>query len=210
MRALAKTLLATALTAAILFLSACSETSNPASSNVPVAKASEPAVPVTAKKAYTPLYESAYKWAPDVVLLRLVPKNMPGYENDGGKAALWDATFASPSQHTYRVFTYAIAARSPDIYEGVTIGRAIPWGGVNRDAMPIEPSAFAVDSDAAYAAATAEAAAWLKKNPGKKLSEFTLGYGYSFPAPVWYLKWGDQKAGYLAYVNATTGKVMKK
>ncbi|MGC2111368.1 MAG: hypothetical protein WA655_17770 [Candidatus Korobacteraceae bacterium] len=213
MLALPKTLLATALTAAIFFLSACSQPSNPLGGDVITAKASEPAnlaAPVTAKAAYVSLYKSAYKWTPDAVMLRLEPKEMPGFQNGGGKAALWEGTFASASQHVYRIFTYAIAAHPPDIYQGVSIGRAIPWGGVTRDAMPIEASEFLCDSDAAYTAAAADAAAWLKKNPDKKLSELQLGNGYRFPGPIWYVMWGDKKSGYVAYVNATTGKVMKK
>jgi hypothetical protein len=212
MLTLAKTCLATALTAALFLLYGCSQPSNPPAGES-ATKASEPSSPpepVTAKTAYLPLYKSAYKWAPDVVLLRITPKEIPGFENAGGKGALWEATFASPSQHMYRVFSYAIAAHPPDIYKGVTLGNGIPWAGPTRDVMPIATSDFNVDSDAAYTAAAADAAAWLQKNPDKKLSSFQLGNGYSFPSPVWYVMWGDKKSGYVAIVSATTGKVLKK
>ena len=68
---------------------------------------------------------------------------------------------------------------------------------------------FNVDSDAAYQAAAADGAAWLKKNPDKKLSSFQLGNTYRFQAPIWYLMWGDKKSGYVAFVDATSGKVVK-
>ena len=90
----------------------------------------------------------------------------------------------------------------------MSIGNGVPWGGVTRDVMPIQSSEFTVDSDAAYITAAADAAAWLKKSPDKKLSSFQLGNGYSFPTPVWYAMWGDKKAGYVAIVSATTGKVL--
>ena len=51
---------------------------------------------------------------------------------------------------------------------------------------------------------------WLKKNPDKQPSSFQLGNTYRFQAPVWYLVWGDQKSGYVAYVDANTGKVLNK
>lgn len=216
---LPKTWLAAGLTAAIILLSfifllsGCSQPSKPASGDRTAAKASEPSnpsEPVTAKTALLPMYSSAYKWAHDVVLLSVAPKEMPDVEKGAGKAALWEATFASPSQHAYHIYSYAVAAHPPDIYQGVTVGGAVPWAGVTRDAMPIQSSQFQVDSEAAYAAAAADAAAWLKKNPGIKLSRFQLGNGYSFPSPVWYVMWGDKKSGYAAFVSATTGKVLKK
>ena len=215
---LPKTWLATGLTAAIILLSlifllsGCSQPSKPAGGDATTAKASESSSspePVTAKTALLPMYSSAYKWAHDVVLLRLAPKDMTDVEKGAGKAALWEATFASPSQRAYHVYSYAVAARPPDIYQGVTVGSAVPWAGVTRDVMPIQSSQFQVDSDAAYAAAAADAAAWGKKNPGIKLSSFQLGNGYSFPSPVWYVMWGDKKLGYVAFVSATTGKVLK-
>jgi hypothetical protein len=156
------------------------------------------------------MYTSARKWATDLVLLRLTPKEVPGFKNDAGKAAMWQAAFASPSLHQFRVYSYAIAAVSPDIHKGVVAGLRQPWSGATRDAMPVEVSSFNIDSDAAYNAAAADAAAWLKKNPGKQLSSFQLGNTYRFQASVWYLAWGDKKSGYIAFVDANTGKVVKQ
>jgi len=212
MLTLCKVSLATMLMVAIFFLSGCSQPSNPAGGNVPTVKASETAStqPVTAKTAYSSMYRSAYQWAPDLVLLKLTPKDVAGFAGDGGKAAIWEGTFASPSKRECRIFSYAVAAHPPDVYQGVTVGSAIPWGGVTREVTAIPSSEFTVDSDAAFTAATTDAEVWLKKNPEKKLSSFTLGNGYSFPAPVWYVVWGDKKSGYVAFVNASTGKVLKK
>ena len=197
----------------LLFLIACSETPNRSTANTgSTAKATDAANsgPVTAIAAYWKMYESAYKWAPDEVLLRLEPKDVGVFADGGGKASIWQATFASPSKHEVRQMIYATAAVPPDIYQGVNVGHAIPWGGVSRDVMPIEKAQFTIDSDTAFHTAAGDAKGWLKKNSDKKLSNFQLGNGYSFPAPVWFVMWGDKKVGYVAYVNATTGKVMKK
>jgi hypothetical protein len=212
MLALSKMLLATALAVAIFLLSGCSQ-SFTSSSVLTTVNASEPSAtePVTAKTAYVAMYRSAYKWAPDVVLLRLNPSDKSGFTSEAGKSGLWEAMFASASKHEYRTFTYAVAAHSPDIYKGVTVGNGAPWSGPTRDVMPIPAADFTVDSDAAYTAAATDAAAWLKKNTDKKVTTFQLGNGYSFPSPVWYVVWGDKKSGgYAVFVNATTGKVMKK
>ena len=93
---------------------------------------------------------------------------------------MWEAMFASPSLHQYRVYSYAIAYSPPDIFKGVVAGVRMPWNGVTRDAMPVDLTSFNVDSDVATQTAAAEGAAWLKKNPEKGLSSFALGNTYRF------------------------------
>jgi hypothetical protein len=194
----------------LLLFAGCSQSTNPANESKAAKESTSPPAPVTAKTAFWPMYTSARNWTPDLVMIRLTPKEVPGFKNEAGKAAMWQAAFASPSLHQYRIYSYAIAAVSPDIHKGVVAGLRLPWGGVTRDDMPVEISSFNVDSDAAYQAAAADAAAWLKKNPGKQPTSFQLGNTYKFQAPVWYLVWGDKKSGYVAYVDANTGKVLNK
>jgi hypothetical protein len=164
---------------------------------------------VAAKTAFWPMYKSALTWAPDLVILGLTEKDVPGFANEAGKAAMWEATFGSPSLHKYRVDDYAIATVLPSIHKGATAGIALPWAGATRDAMPVDLTSFNIDSDAAYAAASADAADWLKKNPDKKLSSIALGNAFKFHTPVWAVMWGDKKSGYIAYVDANSGKVLK-
>jgi hypothetical protein len=76
--------------------------------------------------------------------------------------------------------------------------------------MPIDLTLFNVDSDAAYTAAVAAAADWLKNNPGKGLSAFEIGDTYKFQVPVWYVMWGTKALGYATIVDASTGKVLHK
>jgi hypothetical protein len=201
--------------AAISFiaLSACAPSPKTAATAETEAKTAPaaPPEPVPAKTAFWPMYTSARTWTTDFVILKVESKDVPGFKNENGKAAMWEATFASPSRQEYRTYTYAVAAVPPDIYKGVVVGGPEPWNGTyTRSAMPIQISEFSVDSDAAYQAAAADAAAWLKKNPDKKLSELELSNSARFQVPTWYMMWGDKKLGYAAFVNATTGKVVKQ
>lgn len=202
-----------AVAVAVLFCVGCTQSANPPAGDGSGA-AKESAGPpqlVTAKTAFSPMYRAAMIWAPDAVFLGITAKEVPGFTNNAGKAAMWEASFGSPGLHKYRNDSYAIATVLPDIHKGADEGLALPWGGPTRDAMPIDPSTFNVDSDAAYTAAATDAADWLKKNPDKKLSSMGLGNAYKFHTPVWYVVWGDQKSGgYIAYVDAITGKVLKK
>jgi hypothetical protein len=198
------------LAIAALLITGCSQSAAP--TNGVQAAAVTPSGPpalVSAKTAFGPMYKSALAWSPDIQFITLAPKDVPGFTNAAGKAAMWEATFASPTLHQYRVYSYSVATVQPDIHKGTGANFAEPWSGASRDAMPIDMSVSTVDSDVAYQAASGEAAAWLAKNPDKKLSSLQLASTYKFQAPVWYVSWGDKKGGYVALVDATSGKIYK-
>src|SRR5580658_8139730 len=104
-----------AIAVAVLLLAGCSQSTTPSTSDASKAAAvpKGPPEPVTAKTAFWPMYTSARHWTTDLVILGLTPKDVPGFTNEDGKAAMWEATFASPSLHQYRAYSYAIAAVPP-------------------------------------------------------------------------------------------------
>ena len=112
-----------AVAVAVVLMLGCSPSATPVAGDTPTAaKPAAPATLVSAKTAFNPMYTSAVRWAPDVVLLRVNPKSVPGFTNEGGKAAMWEAAFASPSLHKYRVDTYAITTVLPSIHKGGSAG----------------------------------------------------------------------------------------
>lgn len=199
----------TATFALALFAAGCSQSTQPVKAANTPAASSEPTGPVTARTAFGPMYKAALAWSSDAQLFRIAPQQVTGFKNEAGKAALWQATFASPSHRQYRIYSYSIANAAPDIHKGVVAGFPLPWSGPTRDAMPIDISMFNVDSDAAYQASASDAAAWLTRNLDKPLANIALGSSYQFQAPVWNISWGDKKSGYIAFVNATSGTVYK-
>jgi hypothetical protein len=213
-RVVQKYCLVAPVVAVALLSSSCSQANKPAPEPEAEAKKEPtgPPEPVTAKKAYWEMYTSARKWTTDFVTLKVARKDVPGApapEPDTGKGAVWEATFGSPSKQEYRTYTYSIDRYPPDVYKGVAVGRGLPWSGVTRNAMSIPNSEFNIDSDVAYKTGASDAAAWLKKNPTKKLATFDLVHEYRFQSPVWFLHWGDKKSGYIAFVDANNGKVAK-
>lgn len=197
---------------AILYVVACSET--PKTTEVQASQtASEPSgppVPVSGKTAFWAMYKSAYSWSNDIVPLKLESKSISGIKNDAGSAAMWSATFGSRRKQQAIEITYAIAAQPPDIVKGVNVGHPIVWGGETREVMPFQGSDIVVDSDAAYKTAAAEAQSWLKAHPDKDVSFLLGNNSKTFATPVWYVKWGDTKAGgYNAFVNTKTGEIAK-
>jgi hypothetical protein len=146
-----------ALIGVVLVLTACSEAPKPAASETKsepeTKRAAEIAGPVSAKTAFWEMYKLAHAWAPDVVPLSMVSKEVPGIKNGAGKAGMWTAAFVSPSLRQARNLSYSVGAAPPNISKGVDVGRPVPWGPT-RDAMPFQTSDFAIDSDAAYKTAT--------------------------------------------------------
>ncbi len=198
-----------ALTLTVFFLG-CSQSTPPAASSASTPAASTAAAPtvVAAKDPFWAMYKSAHEWAPDVVAIRVSERELTGYKNRAGKAGLWEAAFASPSLHQVRLYTYAVADVPPGIFKGVKAGLPMAWGGETRDAMAVDLTAFNVDSDAAFEAASTDASGWLKSNPGKEMTALELGQTYKFAGPVWYTQWGSKGGGYSALVDANTGKVL--
>jgi hypothetical protein len=196
--------LSAALLATCTLLSSCSPP--PKASEATSTEAAAPAVvaPVTGKTAYWEMYTSARNWAKDIMPLEVQSKSIPGVANGDGKAAMWTATFASPSLSQSRTFTYAIEAKKPDIYKGVIIGEGIPWTGPSRSMLPFQMAEVTVDTDTAYNTAVKDAAAWLKAHPGETAT-FTLRDVAKYNVPTWAVLFGDEKKGYRSLVNAIDG-----
>jgi hypothetical protein len=154
------------------------------------------------------MYKPARTWAPDLLALSLISNEVPSMKSADGKFPMWTAVFVSPSLHQARTFTYSVIDDGANVHKGVNVGGEESWTGATPKSSPFQTTDFAVDSDAAYKTAYAKAEAWVNKHPGKKAA-FSLGSAARFPAPVWFIIWGDTKSGYAVYVNATTGTVIK-
>jgi hypothetical protein len=209
-----KELLITAIAvAAVVAMTACSEAPTPTEiQKAGVETTKEPAKPpepVAAQTAFYEMYKPARTWAPDLLALSLISNEVPSMKSEDGKFPMWTAVFVSPSRREARTFTYSVVDDGATIHKGVGVGGAEPWSGATPKSAPFQTTGFVVNSDAAYKTAYAKAEAWVKKHPDKKVA-FSLGSAARFPAPVWFIIWGDTKSGYAVYVNATTGMVIGK
>ena len=207
-----KFLLAATAVAAVVAMTACSEAPTPTEiQKAQVETKQEPAKPpepVTAQTAFYEMYKPARTWAPDLLALSLISNEVPSMKSEDGKFPMWTAVFVSPSRQEARTFTYSVVDDGANVHKGVSVGGAEPWSGATPKSSPFQTTGFAVNSDAAYKTAYAKAEAWVQKHPGKKAA-FSLGSAARFPAPVWFIIWGDTKSGYAVYVNASTGSVIK-
>jgi hypothetical protein len=209
-------LMKAALVVAVLALTACSsepaKTTEAKTDTDAVKKApAGPPEPVLAKTAFYEMYTPAHAWAADLVPISLKSGEVAGVKNSEGKAGVWIAVFGSPSQRMARTYTYSVAEELPTIAKGVKAESPEAWAGPTTAVMTFQTSDFTIDSDAAYKAAAAKAADWLKdpENATKPVS-LSLGAAARFPAPVWYILFGNTKSGFVALVSATTGNIIAK
>ena len=207
-----KLLLAVTAVAALAAMTGCSETPAPTETKKADVEAKKeppkPAEPVAAQTAFYEMYKPARTWAPDLLVLSMLGNEVPSMKSEAGKFPMWTAVFVSPSRREARTFTYSVVDDGTSVHKGVDAGGAQSWTGATPKSSPFQTTGFVVDSDAAYKTAYAKAEAWVKKHPGRKAA-FSLGSAAKFPAPVWFILWGDTKSGYAVYVNATTGTVVK-
>jgi hypothetical protein len=207
-----KLLIAATAVAAVVAMTACSEAPTPTEIKKAQVETKQepakPAEPVDAQTAFYEMYKPARTWAPDLLALSLISNEVPSMKSADGKFPMWTAVFVSPSLREARTFTYSVIDDGTTIHKGVNAGGAEPWSGATPKSSPFQTTGFSVNSDAAYKTAYARAGAWVKKHPGKKVA-FSLGSAARFPAPVWFIIWGDARSGYAVYVNATTGSVIR-
>jgi hypothetical protein len=197
--------------AAALGIVACSEapkTTEVKTKAETVAEPAQPLGPVTAKTAYYEMFKPARAWAADFLLLSLAAGEVPGVKSEAGRFPVWTAVFVSPARREARTFTYSVVDREPTFQKGVHMDLAQTWSGATPQSRPFQASEFAVDSDAAYQAALERAGTWVKQHPDKKVA-ISLANASRFPAPVWSLMWGTKTSGYVVFVNALTGTVVK-
>jgi hypothetical protein len=211
-----KNLLRAALAISVLGLAACSSepaktTTTETKTDTAAAKPAGPPEPVTGKTAFYEMYTPAHAWAADIEPLSLRSGEVAGVKNADGKAGVWTAVFGSPSQHSARTYSYSVADQLPTITKGVKAEGTEAWSGPTANVMNFQTSDFTIDSDAAYKTAAEKAASWLKDGDNaKKPVTLSLGAAERFPAPVWYILFGDTKSGFFSYINATTGNVITK
>jgi len=207
-RVLRRVAAATAL-AGLLFLTACTEQPLPVEAKKDTPK--KPAIPegaIPALTAYYEVYKSARTLAPDLQTASITGNDVEGVKSEEGKYPQWTIVFTSLSKMQAYTFVYSTVEKG-NLLRGLNNQGSMRWAGPNQNAEPFANSDFSVDSPAAYKTAAEKAKDWLAKNPTKPVTTFALGHASRFPAPMWFIQWGDKKNGYAAYVNAATGALSK-
>ena len=183
----------------------CSDT--PTTETKPQVKA--PPEPVSGLSALAKMFQVARAWSGDVQVLKMNSILLSEVKQVPGKAAAWEATFASPSKGAQKSWTFSIIEAAGNLHEGVFGAGEAPWTA-DAATPSFLISAAKKDTDEAYKTALAAAADHAKKNEGKPIS-FLLETSKRFPNAVWRVVWGESlgTSGLSVLVDATTGEYLE-
>lgn len=199
------------LALASFLASACSSKPQPEAAKSEPAK-TEPRKPQTdfdsGRAAFQRMYVAARGWAADVQPVRLESRPTRQDPKDG-KAAMWSATFVSPSRQNVRSYTWS-GIEGAD--QGITPGNTDYYSPANASTRPFDLNFLKVDStDALETAQKKGGEAVLKKDPETPL-KYMLFFDQSKGRLLWRVVYGgsvsDSKLRIL--VNATTGEFVAK
>jgi hypothetical protein len=193
------------LSAALLTLlaSCSSEGSKPAA---PAKEEAKPTDLLTGRTAFQKMFVAARGWARDAQPFRIESYVTADGNGHDGKAALWRASFGSPSQRAVKswVWSGSTAADAPS--RGLNPGSEDTYSPANASTHIFDSLFLKVDSDQAFATA--------QKHGGDKVLEKTADSPVTYVCDwnhvtnelVWHVIYGSQLR---VAVNASTGEFIR-
>jgi hypothetical protein len=190
----------------LAFLGGCSsEPSKPAEAPKP----KEPEL-LTGRSAFQKMYIQARGWSPDAQPFRLESQANKDSNGRDGKAAIWRASFASPSRASVKPFVWS-GTDSPDApSRGVSPGSEDSYSPTNSNTQIFEVAFMKVDSDKAFEEA--------QKHGGDKVLEKDPNLPVLYVADwngrqnelTWHVIYGNDRdtAKLRIAVNASTGEFL--
>ena len=200
------------LTVAILsalFFIACESKKEPAA---PAEKPKpEPTEYETGRMAFQKLYVSARAFAADVQPFRLQSVYTEGAPVSEGKAAIWSATFASPSRRQMKSYTWSGASGENMPERGVSHGTEDTYSPSNSSTRVFDLVYLKQDSSNAFKVAQEHGGAALFKKDPKQPVVFVLEWSPKNRL-VWYVAYGDSRnnSKLTVAVDASSGAFISK
>jgi hypothetical protein len=201
-------LIAMAIVSALLMLNACtSNTEKPAESK-PAPKTTEA---VTGRSGFQKLYIAARGWNADAKPYRLESSVTSDANGHDGKAAIWRASFASPSMRSEKTYTWSGSTADGAPEQGVNPGIEDSYSSSNASTQIFDVGFLKIDSDQAFDIA--------QKHGGDKILEkdssapvfYVCDWNHNTNQLVWHVIYGASRdnAKLTVAVNASTGEFIR-
>jgi len=188
--------MAVAILAAALMVGCSSQPSQPAAAEKPQPK---PPEQITGSGAFYKCYISARGWAADAQPYRVESEQTNDSKGRDGKAAEWRASFASPSQHATRPYTWALGDVSHSVEDN--------YSPTNSSTQIFNVQFLKVDTDKAFTIAQQHGGdKLLEKEPDTPVF-YVLDWNRQTNELLWHVIYGaDRETAKLRVaVNAATG-----
>jgi hypothetical protein len=168
----------------------------------------KPVEPVTGLHALYGMYTHARTWAQDLQVVSQRSIAISQVKAIPGKAAAWQAVFASPSLGRQRTYTSSVYDASTSLREGIFEDAATAMAS---DARPFLLAGARVDTDQAWETALKHGQDYAQKNPDMTIS-FILELSRRINEPVWRVIWGESPASsaLAVVIDASTGQYLQK
>jgi len=186
----------------IAAISGC--TSQPA----PPAPKPEPTELQTGRSAFQRLYIAARGWAPDIRPYKLESGVVGDNKGRDGKAAVWNASFTSPSQHASKPFSWS-GTDAPDApARGVNPGTIDSFTPGNDFDLQF----LKTDSDHAFEIAQKHGGDKLLQDKPTTPITYLLDWNKAGGNLVWHVIYGDNRntASLVVDVDASSGAFLRK
>ena len=190
----------------LLFLAGCSsEQSKPAVPPKPM----EPEL-LTGRSAFQKMYIQARGWAPDAKPFRLesqVNKDSNGHD---GKAAIWRASFASPSKGAIKPFVWSGTDSSDAPSRGLSPGTEDSYSETNSNTKIFDVAFMKVDSDTAFEEAQKHGGNKVLANNPNLPVFYIADWKGSENELIWHVIYGNDRdsAKLKVAINASTGQFL--
>jgi len=185
------------LAAGLALMAGCSsEPSNPTPAEKPQPK---PPEQITGSAAFYKCYISARGWAADAQPYRVASEPTTDSKGRDGKAAEWRASFASPSLHTTRPYTWALGDVSHSVEDA--------YSPTNSSTQIFNVQFLKTDTDKAFAIAQEHGGEkLLQKEPDTPVL-YILEWERQTNELLWHVIYGPDRdtAKLRIAINASTG-----
>ncbi len=195
----------------ITFFNACESKKEAPKESETAKPQAEPPEYETGRLAFQKLYISARSFAPDIQPFRLQSSYTKGAPVAEGKAAIWHASFASPSKRQLKSYTWS-GISGPDMPDrGVTHGTEDEYNPSNSSTRLFDNQFLKIDSDKAFKVADEHGGAALMKKDANQPVNFLLDWNGKNQL-VWHVIFGENRnnAPLIIDVDASSGAYIGK
>jgi hypothetical protein len=206
LRVVNKATTAIVLLALLALLAGCDNAKTPEATPEP-----KPPELLTARAAFQKLFISARNYAADVKPFRIQSTPTTDGNGQGGKSAMWTASFASAIQHGVKPFIWS-GSNAPDApSRGVSPGNEDTYNPSNASTQIFDVAFLKVDSDQAFTEAQKHGGdKVLEKDPTTSIV-YICDWDHNTNELIWHVIYGTTRetAKLTVAVNATTGAFIR-
>jgi hypothetical protein len=192
----------------LLLLNACtSNTEKPAESK-PAPKTTEA---ITGRSAFQKLYVAARGWNADATPYRLQSSVTSDANGHDGKAAIWRASFASPSRRSEKTYTWSGSTADGAPEQGVNPGVEDSYSPSNASTQVFDMGFLKTDSDQAFETAQKHGGDKIMAKDSNTPVFYVCDWNHNTNELVWHVIYGSSRddAKLTVSVNASTGEFIR-